>query len=230
MVCHVGQLPALSRTIRRAPESFGPLIKSLTILYIIPHHFKTVALDSLTYILQHAPMLRTLSIQNADVWSEILHDKFYLACTDPYIGCQPIIAALQAQSTHVTTLEFFTSPSLSNILESVSPLDVLPLFHTFGNIQSLSLDRVTWNTLDWYEELELPQVKSLCIWDSIARILQPPAFPPWKMPKLNKLKLQCVLPEAASTRAFFDMHGVKITQLYLPFIPIDASLLKYIVG
>ncbi|PSR74558.1 hypothetical protein PHLCEN_2v9735 [Hermanssonia centrifuga] len=154
----------------------------------------------------------------------------YPACTDPYIGCPPIIAALQAQSTHVTTLEFFTSPSLSNILESVSPLGVLRLFHTFGNIQSLSLDRATWNTLDRYEELELPQVESLCIWDSIARISQPPAFPPWKMPKLNKLKLQCALPEAASTRAFSDVHGAKITQLYLPFIPIDASSLEYIVG
>ncbi|THG93343.1 hypothetical protein EW026_g7868 [Hermanssonia centrifuga] len=78
VIRHVGQLPALARTIRSAPGLYGCLVKSLKILCEITYYpYKAFARNSLIYIFQHCPNLRALSISYAPmIWKLLVPDLF----------------------------------------------------------------------------------------------------------------------------------------------------------
>lgn len=103
---YVWQLVLLLRTIRSAPETFGRLIRSLTIICYVPKHLTQVASDCLNAILALCPLIRELSLEEAFLGCAIFPrprtnatgtDRVHSNTSSPSQSSQPVIdtAALQ---------------------------------------------------------------------------------------------------------------------------------------
>ncbi|KAI0084843.1 hypothetical protein BDY19DRAFT_969508 [Irpex rosettiformis] len=223
---YVGQIPALARTIRAAPDTFSPLVHSLRIICYVPDQYMGVCAEDLQYLfdtcsnLNEVAFEERIAIENTFLTlGNITDSKF------PHFSPDLQKLSLFCNWTDRAQAETIRAPAISLEL-----LNVLP------NLVSLSIQGFT---LAEYPitPLTLPYLCNLCI-HTTSKFILPDT---WNLPSLVNLSVRNRMDgpgplmrakgitACENTKEFFDAHGNKLTHVDLGFCRMDWNTINIIV-
>ncbi|KAI0795369.1 hypothetical protein BC629DRAFT_320651 [Irpex lacteus] len=229
---YVGQIPALVRTIRDAPDTFAPLVGRLRVICYIPEEYMRVCAEGLQYLLDTCPLLHEVAFEEfAAVEGTFFTLRDMLAQQFPRL---PRTLQKLRLFSRWTDLSGQRGYDLAQVPIPLKLLNSLP------NLLALEMNAFTPH--EYQKHVSLPSLRSLRV--HIATTFDLPDT--WDLPSLIHFSMRARMSRAgeapmASTltstgltkctnaKQFFDAHGHNLTHVDLGCTDMTWPTVKLVV-
>ncbi|GJE85385.1 hypothetical protein PsYK624_014640 [Phanerochaete sordida] len=185
----VGQILSFASTLRSAPQTFSPYVRSVMVTCFIPQRWTRVTRQSLTSILQQCPNL------NAFVFRPVYHERAYSPSTPLpvlYRNLSPLTIPHNVEHLGLFDERHLYAASWQDFCTSFSSLALM--LSWCSHLTSLSISSRSLPETDDTLTLHFPRLETLSIWSYGSGEGASKNLPLlWEIPKLASLRFRPAL-------------------------------------